>query len=362
VITVGIIGAGQLGQMLGHAGRALGIECIFLDPGDNPPAQDAGTVIRCAFGDIGGLRELAARVDVLTYEFENVPVDAVEAVADLTDVYPPPAALRFAQDRLTEKRLFESLDIPVATFKAVDSEVDLQHAADEIGLPLVLKTRRLGYDGKGQVVIRDRDALADAWRALGASALIAERLIDFEYEVSAIGARSVAGDMASYPLTENRHRDGILRTSRAPAGNPEITELAQGYHAKLAAELDYVGVLALELFVIGDKLIANEFAPRVHNSGHWTIEGAATSQFENHLRAISAMPLGDPSAIAFVAMENLIGTLPAALQPLSDAGFCVHDYGKTPRPGRKLGHITLQAGDAESREQKLRALHEIMST
>lgn len=362
MITIGIIGAGQLGQMLGHAGRALGLECIFLDPGDNPPAQDTGTVIRCAFDDIDGLRELAARVDVITYEFENVPVDAVEAIADLTNIYPPPAALQFAQDRLIEKRLFKSLDIPVAAFKAVDSEVDLKNAADEIGLPLVLKTRRLGYDGKGQIIIRDHNALAEAWQALGASALIAEEMIDFEYEVSAIGARNVNGDIASYPLTENRHRDGILRTSRAPAGNPEITGLAQAYHAKLAAKLDYVGVLALELFVMGNKLIANEFAPRVHNSGHWTIEGTATSQFENHLRAITAMPLGDPSAIAFVAMENLIGTLPAGLQPLRDAGYCVHEYGKAPRPGRKLGHITLLAGDAESRERKLQALQEILAT
>jgi len=362
VTTVGIIGAGQLGQMLGQAGRALGVECIFLDPGDNPPAQDTGTVIRCAFDDANGLRELAARVDVLTYEFENVPVDAVKTVADLTDIYPPPEALQFAQDRLIEKRLFESLDIPVAAFKAVESAVDLRQAADEIGLPLVLKTRRLGYDGKGQIVIRDSNALANAWRELGASPLIAEQMIEFDYEVSAIGARSVAGDIVSYPLTANRHRDGILRTSRAPAGNPEITNLAQVYHAKLAAELNYVGVLALELFVVGDELVANEFAPRVHNSGHWTIEGATTSQFENHLRAIASMPLGDPSAIACVAMENLIGALPVNLQRLRDAGYYVHEYGKPPRPDRKLGHITLLAGDEESREQKLQALHEIMST
>lgn len=359
---VGIIGAGQLGQMLGHAGRSLGIECIFLDPAENPPARDAGTVIRCAFDDIDGLRELASRVDVLTFEFENVSVTAVESVTDMLDVYPPPAALRFAQDRLAEKQLFQSLSIPVAAFATVDSEVDLKHAADEIGLPLVLKTRRLGYDGKGQIVVRDGSALADSWRELGTTPLIAEQMIDFDYEVSAIGARNVSGDMVSYPLTENVHKDGMLRTSRAPAGSLELTALAQDYHAKLAEELNYVGVLALELFVVGDKLLANEFAPRVHNSGHWTIEGAVTSQFENHLRAVTNMPLGDAAAVGYIAMENLIGSLPADLQLLRDAGYNTHEYGKSPRAGRKLGHITLLAGDADSREQKLQALHEIMST
>lgn len=361
-MKIGIIGAGQLGQMLGHAGRALDIECVFLDPTENPPAQDAGTVIRCAFDDIDGLRELASRVDVLTYEFENVPVSAVEAVTDVLDVYPPPAALRFAQDRLLEKQLFASLAIPVAAFRTVDSAADLNNAAAEIGLPLVLKTRRFGYDGKGQMVVRDSAGLADAWRELGASPLIAEQMIEFDYEVSAIGARNISGDIVSYPLTENGHKNGILQTSRAPAGSAELTELAQSYHTKLAKELNYVGVLALELFVMGDKLVANEFAPRVHNSGHWTIEGAVTSQFENHLRAIANMPLGDPSAIGYVAMENLIGSLPANLQLLQDSGYFVHKYGKTQRPGRKLGHITLIAGDADSREQKLQALHEIMST
>lgn len=361
-MKVGIIGAGQLGMMLGHAGRSLGIECIFLDPTENPPAQDAGTVIRCAFDDIDGLRDLASRVDVLTYEFENVPVSAVEAVADVLDVYPPPAALRFAQDRLVEKQLFQSLAIPVAAFRTVDSEIDLKNAADEIGLPLVLKTRRFGYDGKGQIVVRDSSALAEAWRELGTTPLIAEQMIEFDYEVSAIGARDVGGDIVSYPLTENVHKEGILQTSRAPAGSAELTKLAQSYHAKLAEKLGYVGVLALELFVVGDSLVANEFAPRVHNSGHWTIEGAVTSQFENHLRAIANMPLGDPSAIGYVAMENLIGSLPADLQLLHDTGYFVHEYGKSPRPDRKLGHITLIAGDADSREQKLQALHEIMST
>lgn len=360
MIKIGIIGGGQLGQMLGHAGQSLDIECIFLDPSENPPAQTVGRVIRCAFDDTAGLQELVSSVDVLTYEFENVPVGTVESVAGDIKVYPPPDALRFAQDRLTEKQLFQELKIPIAAFITVDSESDLVVAADEIGLPLVLKTRRLGYDGKGQIVIRDRDSLADAWSILGSSPLIAEEMIAFDVEASAIGARNIAGEIISYPLTRNEHKEGILQTSRAPFGNAELTRLAQTYHARLADRLDYVGVLSLELFVVGDKLLANEFAPRVHNSGHWTIDGAVTSQFENHLRAVSDMPLADPSATGHVAMENLIGSLPVGLQAIRDAGFYVHEYGKAERPGRKLGHVTLVADNDSDRELRLKELRQIM--
>jgi 5-(carboxyamino)imidazole ribonucleotide synthase len=362
VIRVGIIGAGQLGQMLGQAAQSLDIECIFLDPAEDPPAQSVGTVMRCAFDDSRGIRELASRVDVLTYEFENVPVSAIESIATEIDVFPPPAALHYAQDRLVEKQLFVSLGIPVAAFRKIDSLPDLRGAAEELGLPLVLKTRRLGYDGKGQVVIHSNDELATAWQELGSVALIAEQMIDFDYEVSAIGARNVSGDIVDYPLTENRHDNGILQTSRAPAGNAELTQLAHTYHTKLATELHYVGILAVEFFVVGQQLIANEFAPRVHNSGHWTQDGAITSQFENHLRAILDMPLGDPSVRGFVAMENLIGSLPANMASISEAGFHTHEYGKAARPGRKLGHITLLADSAAEREQRRQQLLEIMST
>jgi 5-(carboxyamino)imidazole ribonucleotide synthase len=209
-------------------------------------------------------------------------------------------------------------------------------------------------------VIRDRDSLADAWSILGSSPLIAEEMIAFDVEASAIGARNIAGEIISYPLTRNEHKEGILQTSRAPFGNAELTRLAQTYHARLADRLDYVGVLSLELFVVGDKLLANEFAPRVHNSGHWTIDGAVTSQFENHLRAVSDMPLADPSATGHVAMENLIGSLPVGLQAIRDAGFYVHEYGKAERPGRKLGHVTLVADNDSDRELRLKELRQIM--
>jgi len=362
VTRVGIIGAGQLGQMLGQAGQSLGIECVFLDPSEDPPAQNTGTVVRCAFEDVDGIRQFASRVDVLTYEFENVPVAAIESIAADVDVYPPPAALRFAQDRLVEKQLFESLGIPVANFHRVDSLAELRTAAEKLGLPLVLKTRTLGYDGKGQIVIRDSATLESAWRELGTVPLIAEQMIAFDCEVSAIGARSVRGEIVNYPLTENQHEAGILRTSRAPAGSAELTRLAHDYHTKLAVELGYVGILALELFVVDQQLIANEFAPRVHNSGHWTQDGAVTSQFDNHLRAILDMPLGSPSANAHVAMENLIGSLPPNMEQIATAGFHTHEYGKAPRPGRKLGHINLLADSAAEREQKWQELQQIMST
>ena len=362
MIRVGIIGAGQLGQMLGQAAQSLDIECVFLDPAEDPPARSVGTVIRCAFDDSRGIRELASRVDVLTYEFENVPVSAIESIATEINVFPPLAALHYAQDRLVEKQLFVSLGIPVAEFRKIDSFSDLRGAAEELGLPLVLKTRRLGYDGKGQIVIRSNDKLAAAWQELGSVALIAEQMINFDYEVSAIGARNVRGDIVDYPLTENRHDNGILQTSRAPAGNAELTQLAHMYHTKLATELGYVGILAVEFFVVGRQLIANEFAPRVHNSGHWSQDGAITSQFENHLRAILDMPLGDPSVRGFVAMENLIGSLPANMASIREAGFHTHEYGKAARPGRKLGHITLLADSAAEREQRRQQLLKIMST
>jgi len=358
---VGIIGAGQLGQMLGQAGKSLGIDCIFLDPSANPPAQSTGQVIRRPFDDTEGLCELASRVDVLSYEFENVSVSALESSEDEIDIFPPPAALRYAQDRLIEKQLFQSLDIPVASFKPVDSESDLANAADEIGFPIVLKMRRLGYDGKGQVVIRDRDGLQDAWRQLGTTPLIAEEMIDFDCEVSVIGARNAGGDIVTYALTENVHESGILRTSKSAAGSPALNQLAKKYHTDLATQLEYVGILSLELFVVGDTLLANEFAPRVHNSGHWTIEGSATSQFENHLRAVANMALGDPSATGYAAMVNLIGCIPADLELIRTAGFHPHDYGKDARPGRKLGHITCVAQSADARDQQLLELRRIMS-
>ncbi len=357
--TVGIVGAGQLGQMLGFAARSLGVECIYLDPAPLPPARVAGTVLKREFDDPIGIAELVARADVLTYEFENVPVDALAAVNNRIPIYPPVEALRTAQDRLEEKRVFEALGIPTPEFRNVESNTDLERAAAELGFPLVLKTRRLGYDGKGQAVIRDARSLRDAWCRLGPAALIAERLIPFDREVSAIGARGIGGDTVRYPLTENVHEGGILCTSIAPARDPGLAADAGAYLTALLDHFDYVGVLALELFVIDGELLANEFAPRVHNSGHWTIEGAATSQFENHLRAVLGMPLGDTSALGHAAMVNLIGSMPSRPDAVGQRGYHLHDYGKEARPGRKLGHVTLvaqTAGDRDAELERLRSL------
>ncbi len=355
-MRVGVIGAGQLGQMLGIAGKPLGIEFTFLDPGPDPPAAITGPVLSLPFDSDAGLQKLASSVDVLTYEFENVPVGAIEKIADRVAVYPPPDALRNAQDRLKEKKLFESLGIPVAAYASVDSEQDLRAAVDSIGLPLVLKTRRLGYDGKGQLVISDDSEISTSYAKLDGAQLIAEQWIEFDREVSAIGSRNVSGDLAVYPITENRHSDGILRTSRAPDMSKNIAELANRYMSQVLDRLNYVGVLALEFFVKGDHLFANEFAPRVHNSGHWTIEGAVTSQFENHLRAILDMPLGDASAVAHAGMINLIGAMPVGW--IGDGRCHLHDYGKSPRPGRKLGHVTLLADSAADRDQELNKILE----
>jgi 5-(carboxyamino)imidazole ribonucleotide synthase len=357
-MRVGIIGAGQLGQMLGFAGRSIGITCRFLDPADAPPAADAGDVIRRPFDDAEALAELAATCDVVTYEFENVPVEALLRIAGRVPVFPPPEALRSAQDRLAEKRLFDELLIPLPRYRAVDSLHDLQAAVDSIGLPLVVKTRRFGYDGKGQYVVKSSDDIGDAWRELGSTALIAEEWLDFDYEVSAIGVRSPGGESVIYPLTHNEHADGILRRSRAPVDAPDLGEKAQAYMNALLTRLDYVGVLALELFVVGDRLLANEFAPRVHNSGHWTIEGAETSQFENHLRAVTNRPLGSTACRGHAGMLNLIGEIPEAARQLTIPGCRLHDYGKSPREGRKLGHITVVADSAAERDLRLRQVQD----
>ncbi len=348
-MRIGIIGAGQLGQMLGFAARGLGVECLFVDPSRNPPAAACGTVLRRPFDDSQALAELAATCDVVTYEFENVPVAALREIEGDVPVYPPTEALRHSQDRLDEKRLFDRLDIPLPGFCTIDSRDDIVAAIDALSLPVVIKTRRLGYDGKGQFVIRDRSDIDEAWTRLGGNALIAEQWVPFDFELSCIGVRNVSGDVAIYPLSRNVHEDGILRTSCSPVDAPEFAARAERYMHRLLAHLDYVGVLALEMFVRGDQLFANEFAPRVHNSGHWTIEGSETSQFENHVRAILDRPLGPVAPVGHAGMVNLIGEIPDSARALRHG--VLHDYGKTPRPGRKLGHITITADSAALRDQ-----------
>lgn len=359
--SVGVIGGGQLGQMLGLAGRDIGVSCRFLDPSSAPPAASAGEVLQYAYDDREGLQQLAESVDVVTYEFENVPVVAVDAIAERVAVYPAADALRAAQDRLDEKRLFRSLEIPTPEFHNVESRDALSAAASQVGFPFVLKTRRLGYDGKGQMVVRDETQLDDAWQALGTVPLIAEQWIDFDREISVIGTRRGNGDIVTYPLSQNVHRQGILHATIAPAEGAELARLGESYHSRLLQRLEYVGTLALEMFIVGDRLLANEFAPRVHNSGHWTIEGAATSQFENHLRAILDLPLGDTTARGHAAMVNLLGEMPNAPEELSAMGCFIHDYGKSPRPGRKLGHVTTVVADAEERNRRVAAIERLLT-
>ncbi len=357
---IGIIGAGQLGQMLGFAGQHLDIEFVFLDPSPDPPAAVVGPVLKLPFDSDEGLRQLASNSDVVTYEFENVSLGAIETIAADTTVYPPLDALRCTQDRFHEKQLFESLQIPVPPYRTIDSEQDLHDAARDIGLPLVLKTRRLGYDGKGQAVVRDEADFSIALTALGASQLIAEQWVAFDREVSAIGVRNVRGDVAVYPLIENQHRDGILHISRAPVAANGLTALAKRHLEQMFSHLDYVGVLTIEFFVVGDELLANEFAPRVHNSGHWTIEGARTSQFENHLRAILDLPLGDVCPLGHAGMLNLIGSMPPENIASGDDTVFLHDYGKKPRPGRKLGHVTVVASNPADRDRAISRLSEML--
>ena len=348
-MRVGIIGAGQLGQMLGFAARDLDIECRFLDPSPSPPAGVCGEIIQRPFDDAAALDELARTCDVITYEFENVPVAALQRILQDVPVYPPIDALRQAQDRLYEKQLFTALGIPLPGHHAIGAFEDCAVAADKLGLPMVVKTRRLGYDGKGQFVVRKPADIEKAWKTLGGQALIAEQWVTFDMEISAIGVRNAAGDIRTYPLTRNVHRDGILRTSQAPLDAPDLEQKASGYMRQLLEHLEYVGVLALELFVRGDELLANEFAPRVHNSGHWTIEGSATSQFENHLRAVTGLPLGSTRSLGHAGMVNLIGEIPNAAREL--AATHLHDYGKTPREGRKLGHITVVSETSAGRDE-----------
>ena len=350
-MRIGIIGAGQLGQMLGHAAHDLGMECTFVDPSDSPPAQDCGQILKAPFDDAAALAHLARTCDVVSYEFENVSVEALRSIGDSVPVYPPPDALQHAQDRLAEKRLFQDLGIPLPGFYPVASRADLDAAVAALGLPMVLKTRRFGYDGKGQVVVTNGTELDQAWDTLGGAALIAEAWVQFDYEVSAIGARNQAGEIISFPLSQNQHVAGVLHSSRAPLENEPLRQRADSYLQRMLERLDYVGVLALELFVAGDQLLANEFAPRVHNSGHWTIEGTVPNQFAVHLLAITGADLTPPHLRGFAGMLNLLGEIPETARDLR-AGT-LHDYGKAPRPGRKLGHITVLADTSAERDQQL---------
>ncbi|MEO8016256.1 MAG: 5-(carboxyamino)imidazole ribonucleotide synthase [Pseudomonadota bacterium] len=351
-MTIGIVGAGQLGRMMALAGYPLGFEFLFLDRDARTPGGQVGPILTGELTDRNLLGQLAQRCEVLTFDWENIPVEALEGLPGKARIAPPLRALAAAQDRLSEKRTFDLLGIATTKYAAVDSRAALELAVKTIGLPGVLKTRRMGYDGKGQFVLRKPADLDRAWETLGNAPLLYENLVPFDAEVSVIAVRGADGTIRFYPLNLNVHRDGILRLTRAPYGNTTLTRQAQRAARKLLEHFQYVGVLTIEFFVKRGKLVANEMAPRVHNSGHWTIEGAQTSQFENHVRAVAGLPLGSTLARGHSAMINLVGEMPTRDALLAEPGLHWHDYGKAARPGRKLGHVTICDNAAQTRDRR----------
>ena len=346
--TVGILGGGQLARMMALSGAPLGLRFRVLDNVADACAGQFAPMIVGDYTDQAALAEFASQVDVATFDFENVPAESAQWLVERVPVFPQPRALAVAQDRLAEKTLFRELGIPVPDFADIASREQLEAAVARLGTPCILKTRRLGYDGKGQFRIKAPADVDAAWDALGAQAtsvgLILEGFVHFQRELSVVAVRGRDGEFRAWPLTENWHVDGVLSASLAPAQVDDATQSAALSHArKLAESLDYVGVFALELFCRDGELLANELAPRVHNSGHWTIEGSETSQFQNHLRAVLGLPLGDTRMVGHACMLNWIGAMPEADAVLREAGGHWHDYGKSPRAGRKVGHATLRA-------------------
>ncbi|MFO3704354.1 5-(carboxyamino)imidazole ribonucleotide synthase [Xanthomonas codiaei] len=345
---VGILGGGQLARMLVLAGAPLGLRVAVFDPAADACAGQLAPLQVGGFDDTAALAAFAAQAEVITFDFENVPAASAQHLAAQLPVFPRPQALAVAQDRLSEKTLFRELSIPVPEFAAIDDRAGLDAALAHIGAPCVLKTRRFGYDGKGQYRIRTLADADAAWDALGAQAqkvgLILEAFVPFQREVSVVAVRGRDGEFRAWPLTENWHVDGVLSASLAPARvDAAMQALAETHARAIAQALDYVGVFALELFVRDGELLANEIAPRVHNSGHWTIEGAETSQFENHLRAVLGLPLGSTAMRGHACMLNWLGSMPEAGAFLAVPGAHWHDYGKQAREGRKVGHATVRA-------------------
>jgi 5-(carboxyamino)imidazole ribonucleotide synthase len=368
-VNVGILGGGQLGYMLALAGYPLGLQFRFLDPSPEAPVGRIALRVNADFTNTEALDRFVNGLDRVTYEFENVPVESVKALARRVPVFPPPMALEVAQDRLREKNLFRKLGIATADFLPVRDAEDLNTALKKLGMPAILKTCRMGYDGKGQWMLRSAQDVARVQSEIpahaagsGASAgeapYVLERFVPFSRELSILSVRSERGEIIFYPLVENHHREGILRLSLAPAPllDPKTQVAAEDAARRVLEALEYVGVLAIELFELDGQLLANEMAPRVHNSGHWSIEGAVTSQFENHLRAVCGFPLGATTPLGHSAMLNLIGEVPDPADVLSIADAHLHLYGKTPRPGRKLGHVTVHATSSEELAERLAAL------
>ncbi|XKE46220.1 5-(carboxyamino)imidazole ribonucleotide synthase [Halomonas organivorans] len=354
-MNIGVLGAGQLGRMLALAGYPLANRFTFLDTTGHPSAGIGEVMIDT---DRKHLETFLEKVDLVTYEFEHLPVSLVQAIEEHKPVHPSSEAIRVCQNRAEEKALFDRLAIPTPAYRLVDSAEALEAAVRELGTPVVAKSVTEGYDGKGQAVIRDPAEALDAWRSINHPRLIVEAFVDFVREVSIIAVRGRDGAVAFYPMAENVHVDGILRYSVAPMPDLDdaIQQTADGYIRALLDELDYVGVLTLELFQTRDGgLLANEMAPRVHNSGHWTMDGAVTSQFENHLRAIQGLPLGDTAARAPTCMVNVIGREGEAAELLAIEDAHLHRYDKGERPGRKLAHVNLVAPTHDALLEKVRA-------
>jgi 5-(carboxyamino)imidazole ribonucleotide synthase len=358
-MRVGFLGGGQLARMMGLAGYPLGLRFRCLDPNPESPAADVMEHIQAPLNDPDALRTFAKDLDCITIESENIPVATLEnLLLHGSKINPGIKALATSQDRLYEKTTFQKLGIPTADFANISSREELEHEVQSRGGAFILKTRREGYDGKGQFRIKSPGDVDAAWAALGGRELILEKWLSFDAECSLISVRDTQGNTRFYPLVHNVHKEGILFTTEpwTAFSKKSLQAKAEAYAQKVMQELDYIGVLTIEFFVMGDELIANEMAPRVHNSGHWTIEGAVTSQFENHLRAILCFPLGSTQLREPFTMINVIGHMPSASELLKIEGLCLHDYRKKAAAKRKLGHITLLHPNQEKYEAIIRQL------
>lgn len=359
-MKLGIVGGGQLGRMMAEAALPLGIKTAFIDPSASACAGDCGTLICAPYDNVEALTKLCEIADVVTFEFENVTPEAIALLADNKPVFPPEAALRTARDRWLEKSLFQELGIKTAALALVDDQDSLNAGAETVGFPCVLKTRTLGYDGKGQKILRSRADLPGTFEALGSVPMILESFVEFEYEVSCIGVRSQSGQSVFYPLAVNEHRNAMLHRSEPLLDSPLQLQAESAVKSVMDA-LEYVGTMAFEFFVCGDELIANEIAPRVHNSGHWTIEGSQCSQFENHVRAVLGLPLGSTEMRSPVAMYNVIGKRPDIQALLNVPGLHWHDYTKEERVGRKIAHITISASNEQDLKTRCRHVESLLA-
>jgi len=358
-VKIAFLGGGQLAMMMADAGHSLGDTFSFLDPNADSCAGKNGTLLVADYSDPDALKQLAASADIASYEFENVDVEAVLKLQENLPVYPGVDALKACQDRLAEKQLLQQLGIPLANFAEVNSRVELLEAIEKIGYPAVLKTRRMGYDGKGQMVLKIPEDLERAWHKLGDYPLILEAFVAFENEGSIIAARAQNGEIVYYPMSWNVHLKGVLAVSFSPWFDEKMQEQAEDLVRRILQHFDYVGVLTLELFNCDGRLVANEIAPRVHNSGHLTIEASDCSQFENHVRAISGRTLGSSQSKQVSVMLNWLGEIPDHGQLLELPGVYLHDYGKQAIPGRKLGHTTICADNWDVMRQRLHAFRKL---